>query len=261
VGPIALVDSGAGIGVGLQWSPDWFTSAILRTIDGIHWRQVANVPGATEIDQLVRTSPRTVWVSAHLAYMTGPAEVVFRSADNGTTWKRVLTVEPGGTGSLSFVGSQIGFLAIADTHHLYVTTDGGRRWSRRTENVSTWNAQFVSASSGWAFGSSEMLLHTSDGGRSWQHITIQVPEFRPAGLYFLDPRDGWITGSRCTSTPCTTIILRTRDGGAHWILIRLGRSFAADGFDWVTPQVGYVMLNGALYRTGDGGVTWRIRRE
>jgi len=124
--------------------------------------------------------------------------------------------------------------------------------------VSTWNDQFVSASSGWAFGSGGTLLHTSDGGRTWQHISIQVADFHPAGLYFVDAADGWITGTSCSSTPCAPIILRTRDGGAHWTLIRFRRSFASDGFDWVTPQVGYLMQNGALYRTGDGGITWHM---
>jgi photosystem II stability/assembly factor-like uncharacterized protein len=261
VGPIALMGSGAGIGIGSQWAPDWFTSAILRTTDGTHWRQVANIPGATEIDQLVRTPPRTVWVSAHLAYMTGPAAAVFRSTDNGKSWRRLLAVGPGGTGSLSLVGSQLSFLAIADTRHLFVTTDGGRRWSRRTENVSTWNDQFVSASSGWAFGANYSLLHTSDGGRRWRTVaTLKALGVCASGLYFINARDGWITGTHCGSqAPGTPVMLRTRDGGAHWLLVRFHQLFASHGFDWVTPRVGYVMQNGALYRTGDGGITWHTR--
>jgi photosystem II stability/assembly factor-like uncharacterized protein len=260
-GPMALTGSGAGVAVGVQWAPDWFTSAILRTTDGTHWRQIATLPGATEIDQLVRTSPRKVWASAHLASMTGPGAAVFRSTDNGTSWRRLLAVGPGEIGFLSLVGSLRGFLAVADTRHLYVSGDGGVRWTRRTESVSTWNDQFVSTSSGWAFGANYRLMHTSDGGRRWRTVaSLRDLGVCASGLYFINPRDGWITGTHCTlPSPGTPVMLRTRDGGAHWLLVRFHQPFPADGFDWVTPQVGYVMQSGVLYRTDDGGISWHIR--
>jgi photosystem II stability/assembly factor-like uncharacterized protein len=256
-GPILLTASGAGVGVGMDWSPDGSAAAILRTGNGIHWRRVARLPGVTSIDGLVQTSARTVWAVAHLAYMTVPNEALFRSTDGGANWRRILTVRPANA-CLSFVGSRLGFLALADTRDLYVTRDGGSTWSRRTESTSTWNDQFVSALSGWAFGEGSRVLHTDDGGRHWQPVDVQVAGLQPAALYFVNPSDGWITGTLCNSTPCSAVSLRTRDGGAHWVLIRFHQPFAFDGFDWVTPQLGYVMLNGALFRTRDGGVTWRV---
>jgi len=31
-----------------------------------------------------------------------------------------------------------------------------------------------------------------------------------------------------------------------------------DGFDWVTPQLGYLLGESVLYRTRDGGITWHV---
>lgn len=256
-GPISLTVSGAGLVAGNRWSP----RALLRTGNGIVWRQIGQLP-VSAIDHLVRTSNSTVWAVAGLeeAHATESDGVLFRSRDNGRQWQRMLEV-PGGIGFLSFAGPRVGFLTTTLPDRLYVTHDGGKTWAMRTESISTWDDQFVSDTSGWAFSRGLGLLHTDDGGRHWQPVPIRRADLNPDGLYFLSPNVGWIVVSICGATPlCAPGMLRTRDGGAHWILIRFPQSFAFEGFDWVTPQLGFVMQHGALYRTRDGGISWRIVR-
>jgi photosystem II stability/assembly factor-like uncharacterized protein len=61
--------------------------------------------------------------------------------------------------------------------------------------------------------------------------------------------------------PCggKSFILRTDDGGRRWTAIRFDRLPGSDSFAFVTPKVGYVNDGlGRLYRTTDGGRTWRL---
>jgi photosystem II stability/assembly factor-like uncharacterized protein len=243
----------------------WFPAAILHTGDGRHWNLVRQVPAApagqpagaaiTSVDELVRNASGAFWAVAHAVDRSTVRVYLLRSRDGGKHWSIALNLA-GGSGFVSVTGSRLGAFVTSTSYRLYTTDDGGKTWSRRHLSMYVWNVQPMSSSALWGFGSGGVLLHTSDAGRTWQHITIRVRDFQPSGLSFLNPSDGWITGTRCDTTPCTPVILRTRDGGAHWLLIRFRPSFASDGFDWVTPRIGYVMLNGALYRTGDGGISW-----
>lgn len=251
-GAISFAASGAGVGAATDWSP----AAILQTANGIDWRQVAQLP-ATTIDGLVRTSTGTVWAVAASIDGADFQVHLYRSIDNGRHWRQMLRV-PGGGGFLSFAGSRLGFLATTTPFRFYVTTNGGSAWSRRSESRRTWNDEYVSASSGWAFGSGGILLHTDDAGNHWRRIAVRIAGIRLTSVYTVGRRHVWITGTNCTAIPCVPVILRSVDDGMRWTLIRFHHAFAVDGFDWVTPHLGYVVDNGGLYRTSDGGITWRI---
>jgi photosystem II stability/assembly factor-like uncharacterized protein len=116
----------------------------------------------------------------------------------------------------------------------------------------------------------EKVYRTSDGGRHWQ--SFAAPGHNLAGgsadsLQFLNRRDGFLTD--VVANAPDESLYRTTDGGATWHLIaslperhhgagvlpELGQTeFAAGG------KVGYLgggMFSHALYRTSDGGRTWR----
>ena len=117
----------------------------------------------------------------------------------------------------------------------------------------------------------EKVYRTSDGGRHWQ--SFAAPGHNLAGgsadsLQFLNRRDGFLTD--VVANAPEESLYRTTDGGATWRLIaslqperrhgtgvlpELGQTeFAAGG------KVGYLgggMFSHALYRTSDGGRTWR----
>jgi photosystem II stability/assembly factor-like uncharacterized protein len=120
----------------------------------------------------------------------------------------------------------------------------------------------------------EKVYRTSDGGRHWQ--SFAAPGHNLAGgsadsLQFLNGRDGFLTD--VVANAPDESLYRTTDGGATWHLIaslqperhhgagllpELGQTeFAAGG------KVGYLgggMFSHALYRTSDGGRTWRKAR-
>ena len=73
---------------------------------------------------------------------------------------------------------------VAGGTSLYVTSDGGQRWTKimpkiTTNRISTFtHLDFVSDEIGWATGSADdhptVLLKTVDGGRTWTEITYSI---------------------------------------------------------------------------------------
>lgn len=117
---------------------------------------------------------------------------------------------------------------------------------------------FTSSSSGWALGgpanSPSHLLHTTDGGRHWSPAKGAPAGFL-TGLRFFDSRHGYLLAIDGTSRQ----LYVTADAGAHWQASSLpiaAASFvdARNGFGIVVGDPGQPRT---VYRTADGGLTWR----
>ena len=143
--------------------------------------------------------------------------------------------------AMSFPTAQTGYFTVADmtspddTIHLFTTADGGKTFTEYPQLCGTWNPS------------------------------------APGGLYFSDASTGWLLCGGPAGQPEGTqakSLYATRDGGRHWTLVaststdsRVGElpaQGAADTLFFASPQVGYVGLDGiGVYRTADGGHTWR----
>ena len=70
------------------------------------------------------------------------------------------------------------------------------------------------------------LAWTGDGARGWRTITPrQIPAGRIRGAFFLDQRTGWVVASakaRETGSLVRLAVYRTTDGGATWRWYSLG---------------------------------------
>jgi hypothetical protein len=94
--------------------------------------------------------------------------------------------------------------------------------------------------------------------------------FQPASVSFVSPGTGWALGTTpsCATAPCTSLV-RTADGGAHWVGIPAPRapltgatatqlspaSGAVSHVRFADPLDGFA-FGPALYATHDGGGTW-----
>jgi hypothetical protein len=177
---------------------------------------------------------------------------LYETVDGGLTWRRRPLELPmtGHAAGIEFRSPRQA-LMLANRLGLYVTRDGGR-WET---SLFTDDRPFVSRVS-WPTATRAYALLSSG----------QLLRF---GGAFLDERHWWLIGVRCPpgkagerllrrQPNCPGGILRTRDGGRQWELVRLRMIPGSVVFDFVSPAVGFAKDPWAgPYRTSDGGRTWR----
>jgi photosystem II stability/assembly factor-like uncharacterized protein len=138
-----------------------------------------------------------------------------------------------------------------------------------------WSVHMVTALSGWGM-TATAVVHTDDAGRTWCNVTPRLPRRgdEPVNLFPLDVRsatDAWLAvDSQSGHQPPTNAwIMRTTDGGRTWqqrTLLRLGPYYylgqlafvdAVHGWLVVIRDAGMSQISFDLWRTVDGGRSWR----
>lgn len=99
---------------------------------------------------------------------------------------------------------------------LYVSQNGGQSWSPAASAPASFMANsiyIVDTQHAWAITSNNMLYATSNGGQSWQQLVGSDQPLNLKELSFIDTTNGWAI----SSNNGTTTLLRTTDGGLHWM--------------------------------------------
>jgi hypothetical protein len=166
--------------------------SLLLTSDGGHSFRAVRPPG---FDGATRAAffldPRRGWVAS---YQAGTITVA-RTTDGGRTWRSTRLRPDGPVGSLrlSFGPGQTGRLLVQRVSSsnfslatLYVSTDGGAAWQRRSAPAAlpdTRQVSYATRAAGWTLATVHRcagkrgpcttawsLLGTADGGRSWHLV-------------------------------------------------------------------------------------------
>lgn len=110
---------------------------------------------------------------------TGSLVVFYDTHDGGMTWTQTAPVSVShvnGFSATSFVDMNHGW--VKEGNMLYVTSDGGRRWTTIHPDqpfAGVTQLDFISPQVGWAVRqTSPFLLKTSDGGHTWVPVTYTV---------------------------------------------------------------------------------------
>jgi photosystem II stability/assembly factor-like uncharacterized protein len=210
---------------------------------GRAWTQVA-LEGQDAMN-LAASEGETVWTAGH--------EVFAKSSDGGATWT---DVRPEGLPSLDIHGFAVDPNDPATLHAavagqgLYRSSDGGESFELVSKEVGGGVMALAVMPDGriLAGDMQQGLLASDDGGKTWEVVLR-------AGLMGLavnpdDPERVLATGPG---------ILLSKDGGRNWDQV-LGLEQGAGPVAWSPsePKVAYVVgFDKALYKTEDGGATWR----
>ena len=250
--------------------------ALLRTSDGGRtWQVVAHTK--LPILAIDFSSPQDGFVLAGAWLDATTQFTLYRSADGGGTLQELSHPQAdAGKAGMQFSSPAQGFVVSQNT--LDITTDGGRTWRTASAQPKPGSfggpmpfaPGFLSATTGFtAWGNG--LLRTTDSGASWQRVySLPTSDNAYGPVTFATPQLGYAEAWINTPPPDTvsTVVLRTDDGGASW---RVVSGVVAGGSDIGTPppngpadalaawgQEDVAMaMQGVLYVSRDGGVTWK----
>jgi len=122
---------------------------------------------------------------------------------------------------------------------------------------------FVDAECGWAVGDRGTIWHTSDGGAGW-HLQESGVDCSLRTVQFIDRQHGFAAGGGTEpfSRVRAAVLLRTRDGGRTWQVLRQQGMGAVLRLKFVDARRGWALClpNGlcgsGVLTTDDGGQDW-----
>ncbi len=237
----------AGTGEGLQRPDLAIGDGVFKSSDGGKtWRNV----GLRHTQQIASLAidphdPNRVFVAA-LGHPYGPnaQRGIFRTTDGGTTWQRVLYLNPN-------VGGFDVVLDPSNANTVYATL-----WAARQAPWEITNS-FEIAGSG--------LYKSTDGGTTWTHLTAGLPARFGRAEVAVAPTDPTIVYAFVDSERDNRdagALYRSRDGGAHFVRVNAAGNIGQRGDDLVSiavapndPNTVY-LTNTSTYRSTDGGTTF-----
>src|SRR5262245_37492648 len=199
--------------------------------------------------------PRSGYVSAPAGvpgdpttYYAGmPEGGVWKSTNGGTTWKPVFD---------AVRVASVGAVAVAPSAPNIVYVGTGSQVT-------------------WSFTTGKGVYKSNDAGKTWTNIGLTTSQY--IGGIVVDPRNpdnllvaalgpraapGAAAPAAAAIDPKTERgVYRSADGGHTWtrVLPADGSSGASDVYnDYRDPQIAFgLLLNGAVHKSTDGGVTWQ----
>jgi photosystem II stability/assembly factor-like uncharacterized protein len=238
-------------------------SSIIRTTSGGGgWGFWGRIWAGATVSQLVRISPKNVVAVASSSW-TGYGRLgLFRSGDNGRSWRRLTAPKMGNTDassvSISFAGGE-GLLLVPDRGRLFATHNGGSSWQLvsshpRFSTVVVLDSKHFLAT----LQNATDAYSSDDGGRSWQRLRpgVSGSGMAPLTIAASDRQHMWIAAAG-------EYLLRSVNGGKSWIAYRFENSFDVSRLIFVSPTVGFATLDDPSRSpvrptliTRNGGRTW-----
>jgi photosystem II stability/assembly factor-like uncharacterized protein len=165
--------------------------------------------------------------------------------------------------SLTFISTENGWLQGMNA--IFHTENGGKNWERIllqatfSASFSTQSISFIDNNNGWILHA-DSLYTTTDGGRQWTAIHLPTSEFQRIHFH------STLQGIACTASS----FYYTNDGGTTWnkstVTGLANGSLAITNLQFTNQKSGWATAlgpgfgNGVVFKTGDGGESWKVIR-
>jgi photosystem II stability/assembly factor-like uncharacterized protein len=208
-----------------------------------------------------------VWVTA------GQSLYRFTYSPPPTKWTKRVSGTTAFLYAVDFVDKSYGW-AVGSQGTILKSTNGGKTWATLSKGkaYTLSGVDFVSRTTGWVIGNvpynpaqplqPTVILKTTNGGKTWApqaHPNDKTYVFR---IRMRTATDGWILGEnwRVDQAPPPkpySSILRTTDGGAHWIQHPDSPPDLVRDVTFPSGSVGYAVgYRGNNFKTVNGGTNW-----
>lgn len=197
------------------------------------------------------------------------ADTLYSTLDGGSTWKRRPVGARHHSRGWKFVSAVRGF-QVQEQDSLWMTEDSGATWKRHAfqpgGRIDRHSLYFKDARQGWYFAGfgtdTARIFRTADGGATWTGSPIRLPR-RWGNRYSQGfARPWWCFGDTLLAmSRDDRFFLRSEDGGRSWAKRRLFRSEWLIHSDFVDSRHGWLFGEDFLFRTRDGGHTWKVLRR
>jgi photosystem II stability/assembly factor-like uncharacterized protein len=286
---VQFVSPQVGYGVGIPSN----AQAIAVTHDGGHrWvTQLASTPQPLTA-YAFSSSGELVIRSAYVGPNATPVVNVYRLDKHRRSWQLVSTID-GLTGiSLTSLGSGRWAMEVQvnpSRDFVEISVDNGLRWTRIP---TAWPAfqplDVISTTQAWTYlsppkslwGNGGRLILESLLSRKVLRTALILPTlpnvtYTHAQVDFLNGRVGWLLITQLVRSHkmmpkpgshrlvraapmMENLLYHTTTGGRHWLVWQLPNTWNYQAPDFVTANVGYLIVNGTLLKTTNAGGTWRL---
>lgn len=184
--------------------------------------------------------------------------IILKTEDNGETWAPVWTDTQGrGIESMCFTNQYYGHVCGWNGYYAK-TIDGGDNWLTQDpsngEDVDHWTSVAFKDDSNGVIGGilndGIAVYYTSNGGYDWNLAT---------GLSAAPASIAYAGGDTYYLTTATGHIQKSTDNGHSWTTVYSVPMGVLLGMDFLNPDTGYVVGEGNIYHTTDGGATWQVQ--
>ena len=185
--------------------------------------------------------------------LVGDRGMILRSQDRGSTWNEISTESIVPLFSVTFSGSQKGWISGLNGLILH-SGDRGLNWSKQQTNCEKhlFAIDFLNDQIGCAVGDWGTILVTQDGGHTWEDVSLP-DDIILYDIKFSDEREGqgWIVGEMGH-------IFKTLDYGSTWEEVSTTQPLGATLFclDVKESLIYCAGLEGKVVFSKDGGQNW-----
>ena len=181
---------------------------------------------------------------------------VVRTQNGGVTWDTCIRSALSDIRTISFVNNNTIFLG-GDEGTIYRSTDGGQNWQLKYNHLANGYAilsiHFINATNGFFVGDRGQIFKTTDTGNSYTDYSPTYETIKP--ISFPTPAVGYMSS--------WNELFKTTDTGQTWSKLPFtpaqprGRWFQQMHF--FSKDTGIALLQDpvAIYKTENGGLTWR----
>ncbi|MBI5021192.1 MAG: hypothetical protein HZB59_07135 [Ignavibacteriales bacterium] len=236
------------------------------------------------------------FVSPQVGFLAADRRTLYTTMNSGNDWQlsdTLASISPSDFVDLKFINQSLGWVLGRDFGEIFITSDGGSHWSKKSTGTGGLNAlDFFSQQVGVIVGNNGVILRSATGGSTWNAgVFDSTSDFLNVSVLSSPNSIGWAVGTngriwkttnngvnwvnysggdvndlrelavidsnRAFASGANGVIAFTRNGGARWDTVHTNYKTVLNSIDFLDELTGVTVGDsGIILYTLDRGLTW-----